>query len=121
MTNGATGKTVIKAIPANSSPERCVLVLQQAAFEAGLQIQGQQDGRGLRVFGINNAVNVTGAAVAVSQFGRGSGSGSWEANSGGEALVGQEELEDGPTVGCVVAALTAANDKTSAVPLDDLS
>ncbi len=68
VTNGATGKTVTKAIGANSSPEQCVLVLQQAAFEAGLQIQGQPDGRGLRVFGINNAVNVTGAAVAVSQF-----------------------------------------------------
>jgi hypothetical protein len=45
-----------------------VFVLQQAAFEAGLQIQAQPDGKGLRVYGINNAVNVTQASISVSQF-----------------------------------------------------
>jgi hypothetical protein len=41
--------------------------VQQAAFQAGLQIQAQPNG-GLRVFGANNAVNVTQASIAVSQF-----------------------------------------------------
>lgn len=68
VTNGSNGKTVTKALPANAQPEQCVLVLQQAAFEAGLQIQAQPDGKGLRVYGINNAVNVTQASIAVSQF-----------------------------------------------------
>jgi hypothetical protein len=68
VTNGGTGKTVTKTLPANSSPEQCVFVLQQAAFEAGLQIQAQPDGKGLRVYGINNAVNVTQASISVSQF-----------------------------------------------------
>jgi hypothetical protein len=68
VTNGANGKTVMKTIPANATMQQCVSVLQQAAFEAGLQIQAQPDGRGLRVYGINNAVNVTQASVSVSQF-----------------------------------------------------
>lgn len=68
VTNGETGKTVTKDLPANSSPQQCVLVLQQAAFEAGLQIQAQTDGKGLRVFGVNNAVHVTQASIAVTQY-----------------------------------------------------
>jgi hypothetical protein len=42
-------------------------IVQQAAFQAGLQIQAQPNG-GLRVFGTNNAVNVTQASISVSQF-----------------------------------------------------
>ncbi len=68
VTNGATGKTVTEALPANATPEGCVLILQQAAFKAGLQIQAGADGSGLRVSGINNAVSATGAAIAVSQY-----------------------------------------------------
>ena len=68
VTNGSSGKTVTKPLPANSSAAQCVLVLEQAAFEAGLQIQAQPNGTGLRVYGINNAVNVTGASISVSQF-----------------------------------------------------
>jgi len=43
-------------------------ILQQAALQAALQIQTQADGGGLKVFGFNNAVNVTQASVSVSQF-----------------------------------------------------
>ena len=68
VTNGSNGKTVTRPLPPNSTPAQCVLVLQQAAFEAGLQLQAQPDDAGLRVYGINNAVNVTQASIAVSQF-----------------------------------------------------
>ncbi len=68
VTNGATGKTVTEALPANATPEQCVLILQQAAFKAGLQIQAGADGNSLWVSGINNAVSATGAAIAVSQY-----------------------------------------------------
>jgi hypothetical protein len=68
VTNGENGKTVTKPLPADSAPQQCALALQQAAFEAGLRIQAQPDGKGLMVFGINNAVNVTQASVSVSQF-----------------------------------------------------
>ena len=68
VTNGATGKTVTEALAANATPEQCVLVLQQAAFKVGLQIQAGADGTSLRVSGINNAVSATGAAIAVSQY-----------------------------------------------------
>jgi hypothetical protein len=43
-------------------------ILQQAALQAALQIQTQADGAGLKIFGLNNAVNVTEASVAISQF-----------------------------------------------------
>ena len=68
VTNGATGTTVSKPLPANSSAQQCLQVVQQAAFEAGLQIQAQPDGTALRVFGSNNAVNVTQASMTVSPF-----------------------------------------------------
>ncbi len=68
VTSGATGQRVTKPLPANSTPQQCVSVLQQAAFEAGLQIQAQPDGSGLRVYGINNSVHVIQASVSISQF-----------------------------------------------------
>ena len=34
-------------------------ILQEAAFQATLQIQTRADGPGLKVFRLNNAVNVT--------------------------------------------------------------
>jgi hypothetical protein len=67
VTNGSTNSTVTKPLPANSTPQQCMAIVQQAAFQAGLQIQAQPDG-GLRVFGTNNAVNVTQASISVSQF-----------------------------------------------------
>ena len=68
VTNGATGKTVTKTLPPNSTAQQCMEILQQAAFQAALQIQMQPDGSGLRVFGFNNAVNVTQASVGITQF-----------------------------------------------------
>jgi hypothetical protein len=67
VTNGSTNSTVTKPLPAGSTPQQCMEILQQAAFQAGLQIQAQPNG-GLRVFGTNNAVNVTQASISVSQF-----------------------------------------------------
>jgi hypothetical protein len=67
VTNGSTNSTVTKPLPANSTPQQCMEIVQQAAFQAGLQIQAQPNG-GLRIFGANNAVNVTQASIAVSQF-----------------------------------------------------
>jgi hypothetical protein len=67
VTNGVTNNTITKPLPANSTPQQCMEIVQQAAFQAGLQIQAQADG-GLRIFGTNNAVNVTQASIAVSQF-----------------------------------------------------
>ncbi|MGC1295440.1 MAG: DM9 repeat-containing protein [Alloacidobacterium sp.] len=68
VTNGSSGSTVTKPLPPNSTAQQCMEIVQQAAFQAGLQIQAQPDGSGLRVFGSNNAVNVTQASVSVSQF-----------------------------------------------------
>ena len=66
VTNGSTNNTVTKPLPANSTAQQCMELVQQAAFQAGLQIQA--DGNGLRVFGTNNTVNVMQAWVSVSQF-----------------------------------------------------
>ena len=68
VTNGASGKSVSEPLPANTGVKQCVLVLQQAAFEAGLQIQGMPDGSGMQVFGGDNAVVVTGASVSTTPF-----------------------------------------------------
>jgi hypothetical protein len=68
VTNGATGTTITKPLPPNSTAQECMQILQQAALQAALQIQAQPDGAGLKVFGLNNAVNVTQAAVSVRQF-----------------------------------------------------
>ena len=58
VTNGATGTTVSKPLPPNSSAQQCLEMLQQAAIQAGLQIQ-QADPSQLKVFGTNNAVQVS--------------------------------------------------------------
>ena len=68
VTNGTTGTTITKPLPPNSTTQQCMEILQQAALQAALQIQTQTDGSGLRVFGFNNAVNVTQASVSVTQF-----------------------------------------------------
>ena len=68
VTNGATGTTTSKPLPPNSSTQQCMEVLQQAALQAGMQIQIQHDGNGLKIFGTGNAVNVTQASTTVSQF-----------------------------------------------------
>ncbi|MBV9305934.1 MAG: DUF3421 domain-containing protein [Acidobacteriaceae bacterium] len=66
--NGATGATANQDLAPHLSPEQCTAILVQAAFQAGLQIQAEAGGKGLKVFGANNSVSVTGASVAVSQF-----------------------------------------------------
>ena len=66
--NGATGTAANKDLAPNLSPEQCIAILVQAAFEAGLQIQSEASGKGLKVFGAGNSVSVTGASVSVSQF-----------------------------------------------------
>ena len=68
VTNGSTGTTVTRPLPPNSTLQQCLQILQQAAFQAGLQIQAEPNGTGLRVFGTNNAVTVTQASASVSQF-----------------------------------------------------
>ena len=68
MTNGSSGTTITKPLPPNSTLQQCLQILQQAAFQAGLQIQAESNGTGLRVYGINNAVSVTQASASVSQF-----------------------------------------------------
>jgi hypothetical protein len=68
VTNGATGATVTKPLPPNSTAQQCMEILQQAALQAALQIQTQADGAGLKVFGLNNTVNVTEASVAIRPF-----------------------------------------------------
>jgi hypothetical protein len=67
VTNGSTNSKVTKPLPANSTPRQCMEIVQQAPFQAGLQIQAQSDG-GLRIFGTNNAVDVTQASLSVRQF-----------------------------------------------------
>ncbi len=66
--NGATGIAVDKDLAPHLSPEQCAAVLVQAAFQVGLQIQSEAGGKGLKVFGANNYVSVTGASVSVGQF-----------------------------------------------------
>ena len=66
--NGATGVSVNKDLAPNLSAAQCVSILLQAAFEAGLQIQSEPGGKGLKVFGTNNSLHITGASVSVSQF-----------------------------------------------------
>lgn len=66
--NGATGVTAEKELPPNLPAADCAGILLQAAFQAGLQVQAEAGGKGLKVFGSNNSVNVTGASVSVSQF-----------------------------------------------------
>ena len=68
VTNGSSGTTITKPLPPNSTLQQCLQILQQAAFQAGLQIQAESNGTGLRVYGINNAVSVTQASASVSQF-----------------------------------------------------
>ena len=66
VTNGSTNTTITKPLPPNSTLRQCMDILQQAAFQAGLQIQSQPDG--LRVYGVNNAVSITQASASVTQF-----------------------------------------------------
>ncbi len=68
VTNGSTNNTITKPLPPNYTAQQCMEIVQQAAFQAGLQIQAQSDGAGLKIFGANNTVNVTQASVSVSQF-----------------------------------------------------
>jgi Protein of unknown function (DUF3421) len=66
VTNGATGKTVSRQLQPNMTADMCLQVLQQAALDAGLQIQS--DPKGLKLAGANNTVNVTGANVILTPY-----------------------------------------------------
>jgi hypothetical protein len=66
VTNGATGKIVSRQLAPNMTAAACLEVLQQAAFEAGLQIQS--DPKGLKLAGSNNTVHVTGANVTMTPY-----------------------------------------------------
>jgi hypothetical protein len=64
--NGATGKTVSRQLNPNMTTAMCLQVLQQAALDAGLQIQS--DPQGLKLAGVNNSVQVTGANVTLTPY-----------------------------------------------------
>lgn len=66
VTNGATGKTVSRQLQPNMTADMCLQVLQQAAFDVGLQIQS--DPKGLKLGGANSTVNVTGANVTLIPY-----------------------------------------------------
>jgi len=66
VTNVATGKIVSRQLAPNLSAAECLEAFQQAAFEAGLQIQS--DPNGLRLAGSNNTVHVTGATVTITPY-----------------------------------------------------
>jgi len=66
VTNGATGKIVSRQLPPNMTAAACLQVLQQAAFESGLQIQGAPNG--LKLAGANNSVHVIGANVSMTPY-----------------------------------------------------
>jgi len=66
VTNGTTGKIVSRQLGANLTAEQCLQVLQEAALDAGLQIQS--DEKGLKIAGANNRVNVSGANVTITPY-----------------------------------------------------
>lgn len=66
VTNGATGKIVSRQLAPNMTAAACLQVLQQAAFESGLQIQSAPNG--LKLAGPNNSVHVTGANVSMTPY-----------------------------------------------------
>jgi hypothetical protein len=66
VTNGVTGKVVSRQLAANLTAAQCLTVLQQAALDAGLQIQS--DPNGLKLVGANNTVQVTGANVTMNPY-----------------------------------------------------
>lgn len=66
ITNGSSGKTVSRQLSANLTADQCLTILQQAALDAGLQIQ--TDPKGLKLAGPNNAVQVTGANVTMTPY-----------------------------------------------------
>jgi hypothetical protein len=66
VTNGTSGKTVSRQLSPNQSADQCLAVLQQAALDAGLQIQ--TDPKGLKLAGPNNTVQVTGANVTMMPY-----------------------------------------------------
>jgi len=66
ITNGATGKTVSRQLQANMAADMCLQLLQQAALDAGLQIQS--DPKGLKLAGATNTVIVTGANFTLTPY-----------------------------------------------------
>ncbi len=66
VTNGASGQVVVRQLAPNMTAQRCLSVLQQAALDAGIQIQ--TDANGLKLAGANNTVQVTGANVTMKPY-----------------------------------------------------
>ena len=66
VTNGVTGKLVSRQLDPNLPSAKCLEVLQQAAVDAGLQIQS--DPNGLKLAGSHNSVHVTGANVTLTPY-----------------------------------------------------
>ena len=66
VTNGATGKIVSRQLAPNMTAGACLQVLQQAAFESGLQIQSAPNG--LKLAGPNNSVTVTNANLSITPY-----------------------------------------------------
>jgi hypothetical protein len=66
VTNGASGQVIIRQLAAHMTAQQCLAVLQQAALDAGLQIQ--TDPAGLKLVGPNNTVQVSGANVSMKPY-----------------------------------------------------
>jgi hypothetical protein len=66
VTNGTSGVTVTRQLPANQSAEACMQVLQQAALDAGVQIQN--DPNGLKLAGPGNVVRVSNADITTAPY-----------------------------------------------------
>jgi len=66
VTNGTSGVTVTRQLAANQSAEACMQVLQQAALDAGVQIQN--DPKGLKLAGPGNVVRVSNANITTAPY-----------------------------------------------------
>ena len=66
LKNAVTGTSITRKLAPNLAPGACLKALQQAALDAGLQIQ--MDGDGLKIIGPDNTLSVNGADVTVTSY-----------------------------------------------------
>ena len=66
LKNAVTGTSITRQLAPHMAPGACLKALQQAALEAGLQIQ--MDGDGLKIVGPDNTLSVNGADVTVTAY-----------------------------------------------------
>jgi hypothetical protein len=64
--NAATGTSITRQLAPNMAPGACLKTLQQAALDAGLEIQ--MDGDGVKIAGPDNTLSVNGADVTVTAY-----------------------------------------------------